>query len=56
MARKAALGLACLAIALGLVGCTWTSTRQEYPPSIDREAPAFGHQHGHSHGHDHGAE
>jgi len=53
MARKAALGLSCLALALGLTGCTWTETKRDYPPSIDRPAYPTGHDHGHAHGHEH---
>lgn len=68
MARKAFIGMACIAIALGTVGCTWTSGYRDYPASINRD-PAeaglggggggglfSGHSHGHDHGHHHDAE
>lgn len=51
MARRALLALSCLAIALatGLAGCTWTETRDDFPPSL-RETSGHGHDHGHVHG------
>ncbi|MDG3003467.1 hypothetical protein [Paludisphaera mucosa] len=51
MARKAAIGLSCLALALGLIGCTWTETKRDYPPSIEGGPFAAGHEHVHGHAH-----
>lgn len=58
MARKALVGLSCIALALGLVGCTWTETKREFPPSINRPYSAVQHSHDHvqGHGHNHDAE
>lgn len=58
MARKALVGLSCIALALGLVGCTWTQTQRDFPPSINRPYSAVQHSHDHvqGHGHSHGVD
>ena len=58
MARMALVGFSLTALALGLTGCTWTETKHDFPPSINRPTSAVQHSHDHvhGHGHDHAAE